>query len=376
MLVLENKVILCTISFKAKQYIEDLSNYISIIEVIMNKRLDYIDTAKGIGIILVVIYHHLLGAEFINNWISSFHMPLFFMITGYLYAFRDDYTKPVGEFIVQKLKGLMYPFVTLSFIVILWNAFFYNILFPSVTPENSTLELFLLSITTYGYHALWFVPCLFYSSVVFFLLHKYRLHHWIWVIIVTFAVIFTAVPESTIFTYYPVRFFVRILIGLMFIYFGSLFFRFLSIIKKRWQYIILIVSGLVSILSFIGYYLYPGLLPFINIGVCHIEKPFIYLFLALSSSAFIILLSQYIDNKVLGFFGKNSIVILAFHMDLTIEVAWLIEGRIPWNVNETIQSATVVVIELVMLVIMILLINRFIPFLYQYRKLPFLKNGE
>lgn len=85
----------------------------------MNKRLDYIDTAKGIGIILVVIYHHLLGAEFINNWISSFHMPLFFMITGYLYAFRDDYTKPVGKFIVQKLKGLMCPFATLSFIVII-----------------------------------------------------------------------------------------------------------------------------------------------------------------------------------------------------------------------------------------------------------------
>ena len=376
MLVLENKVILCTISFKAKQYIEDLSNYISIIEVIMNKRLDYIDTAKGIGIILVVIYHHLLGAEFINNWISSFHMPLFFMITGYLYAFRDDYTKPVGEFIVQKLKGLMYPFVTLSFIVILWNAFFYNILFPSVTPENSTLEIFWLTITTYGYHALWFVPCLFYSSVIFYVLRKYLLHHWILAIIVLFAVVFTIVPGADIFTYYPVRFFVRILIGLMFIYFGYLFFRLLSKIQKRWQLIILIGSGLVSVLSFIGYYLYPGLLPFINIGVCHIEKPIIYLFLALSGSSFIILLSQYIGNKVLGFFGKNSLIIMAFHMDLTIEVAWLIEGRIPWNVNGTIQSATVIAIELVMLVIMILLINRFVPFLYQFRKLPFLKNGE
>ena len=61
-------------------------------------------------------------------------------------------------------------------------------------------------------------------------------------------------------------------------------------------------------------------------------------------------------------------------MDLTIEVAWLIEGRIPWNVNGTIQSATVIAIELVMLVIMILLINMFVPFLYQYRKLPFLKR--
>lgn len=112
----------------------------------------------------------------------------------------------------------------------------------------------------------------------------------------------------------------------------------------------------------------------IDIGVCHIEKPIIYVFLALSSSAFIIFLSQYIGNKVLGFFGKNSIIIMAFHMDLTIEVAWLIEGRIPWNANVTIQSATVDAIELVMLVIMILLINRFVPFLYQFRKLPLLKR--
>lgn len=337
----------------------------------MNRRLGYIDTAKGIGIILVVIYHHLLGADYINNWISSFHMPLFFMITGYLYAFRDDCSKPVGVFIVQKLKGLMYPFVTLSFIVILWNAFFYNVLFPSITPENNSLEIFLLTITTYGYHALWFVPCLFYSSVVFYVLRKHRLIHCIWAVIVTFAVAFSVVPGADIFKFYPVRFFVRILIGLMFIYFGYLFFILLSKIPKRWQFIILIVSGLVSVLSFIVYYMYPGMLPHINIGVCHIEKPIIYLFLAFMASAFIILLSQYIDNKVLGFFGKNSIIILAFHMDLTIEVAWFIEGRIPWNVNGTIQSATVVVIELAILAVIILLINRFIPFLYQYNKLPF-----
>ena len=71
----------------------------------------------------------------------------------------------------------MYPYATLSFVVIIWNAFFYNVLFPSVTPENSTLEIFWLTITTYGYHALWFVPCLFYSSVVFFLLRNYSAPH-------------------------------------------------------------------------------------------------------------------------------------------------------------------------------------------------------
>lgn len=34
----------------------------------MNRRLGYIDTAKGIGIILVVIYHHLLNNY--NIWVS------------------------------------------------------------------------------------------------------------------------------------------------------------------------------------------------------------------------------------------------------------------------------------------------------------------
>lgn len=340
----------------------------------MNERLDYIDTAKGIGIFLVVVYHHLLGAEYINHWISSFHMPLFFMITGFLYGFRNDFSKPVRSFAVQKFKGLMYPFITLSCVVILWNAFFYNVLFFSVVPENNTLEIFLFTITTYGYHAFWFVPCLFYSSIIFYLLRKNYLHHWIWMMIAMFAVVFTVMSGADVFTYYPVKFFVRILIGLMFIYIGYLFFRLLSKIQKNWKMVFQMVTGLIFVGSFIGYYLFSEMFPFINIGVCHIEKPVIYLLLAFSNSAFIILLSQYISNKVLAFLGKNSIIILAFHMDLTIEIAWLIEGRIPWNINIVFQSFLVVIIELAMLVVMILLINRFIPFLYQYHKLPFLKS--
>ena len=44
----------------------------------MKERLDYIDLAKGIGILLVVIGH---GA-FNNFGINIFHMPLFFCISG------------------------------------------------------------------------------------------------------------------------------------------------------------------------------------------------------------------------------------------------------------------------------------------------------
>lgn len=47
-----------------------------------NNRLEYIDIAKGIGILLVVFGHSSLVLHIENIWIHSFHMPLFFIITG------------------------------------------------------------------------------------------------------------------------------------------------------------------------------------------------------------------------------------------------------------------------------------------------------
>ena len=52
------------------------------------KRLDYMDAVKGIGILLVVMGHNLQGIPALTSWIYSFHMPLFFIVTGYLEAHR------------------------------------------------------------------------------------------------------------------------------------------------------------------------------------------------------------------------------------------------------------------------------------------------
>ena len=43
-----------------------------------DKRISYIDMAKGIGIILVVLGHSIFPSENLTTWIYSFHMPLFF----------------------------------------------------------------------------------------------------------------------------------------------------------------------------------------------------------------------------------------------------------------------------------------------------------
>ena len=49
-----------------------------------NIRIDWIDLTKGIAIFLMVCGHTSIPLS-ISNWIWSFHMPLFFIISGILF---------------------------------------------------------------------------------------------------------------------------------------------------------------------------------------------------------------------------------------------------------------------------------------------------
>jgi fucose 4-O-acetylase-like acetyltransferase len=46
-----------------------------------DKRIEWVDTAKGIGILLVILGHTIL-LPFISVPIYAFHMPLFFLLSG------------------------------------------------------------------------------------------------------------------------------------------------------------------------------------------------------------------------------------------------------------------------------------------------------
>lgn len=91
---------------------------------IVKKRLDWVDYAKGIGIFLVVLGHMLRSlfnsdlladqglADFIDQWIYIFHMPLFFIISG---LFIERSLRKTGkEFILDKLRSIAYPYLVWS----------------------------------------------------------------------------------------------------------------------------------------------------------------------------------------------------------------------------------------------------------------------
>ena len=66
------------------------------------KRLNFLDIAKGIGIILV-LYSHSCGFPIFGNAVVAFYMPLFFFVSGYVYKAG----RTPAENIKRKLKQLL-----------------------------------------------------------------------------------------------------------------------------------------------------------------------------------------------------------------------------------------------------------------------------
>ena len=89
----------------------------------MAKRIVYIDIAKALCIILVVIGHYCPDdcPEWwmaVHDFIYSFHMPLFMFASGFVYIATKRDGEKYGEFIMKKIKRLMIPYFVVSAIVI------------------------------------------------------------------------------------------------------------------------------------------------------------------------------------------------------------------------------------------------------------------
>lgn len=127
------------------------------------ERLKTVDIAKGIGIILVV-WAHASGPG--SNWIYQFHMPLFFLISGYLFNSKTT----IKEFVVRKIKSLYLPFVIWNLVIILLRTL-RNLLTSSPTASYTIKAVIktvlLLDKDSQFFGATWFLGALFIISVLY-----------------------------------------------------------------------------------------------------------------------------------------------------------------------------------------------------------------
>ena len=77
-----------------------------------NNRLEFIDIARGIGIILMVI-GHTIDEGWKRSFIFSFHMPLFIMCSGHFFNKNEKIKTTIKKVILK----LFLPYILCSFIV-------------------------------------------------------------------------------------------------------------------------------------------------------------------------------------------------------------------------------------------------------------------
>lgn len=132
------------------------------------ERIEWIDITKGIGILCVIAGHIFMSDTFIYKAVYLFHMPLFFLISGYLYKVR-----PIKDYTIRKARSLMIPYFAVFILLYPFLAAFlfsYPINMDQVISDITSYIIGGQLITWRMEHAfgtMWFISCLFLTQIVY-----------------------------------------------------------------------------------------------------------------------------------------------------------------------------------------------------------------
>lgn len=144
-----------------------------------SNRIGYIDMVKAFAIFMVFIGHR-TDSTILEQYIYSFHLPLFFWISGFL--FNPTKYQQFKSFFSRRFRTILVPYFLFALIsFIFWftvvrslsirgQVFTVNPWFPfcgifygiGVGQWRNPLDI-----------ALWFLPCLFVADMIFWHINKY-----------------------------------------------------------------------------------------------------------------------------------------------------------------------------------------------------------
>lgn len=282
----------------------------------MNTHSKCVSILKGLGIILVVVGHTSAPVIF-KGWIYSFHMPLFFLLSGYL--FKENYINSPFQFIKRKIKGLYLPFIKWGFIFVLLHNFFFSLNFyhdyiPIKEIIIRTLHLFFFRQYEGLLGAYWFIPELFYASIfalgILVLIENLKKLLNINILNRTIVFSFICILYFCVFLISDIIFLGTIrsvtLLGVAFFLSGII----IKQIKYRFP---LWISFFGLIVTFFYLYFYPKVIDIFTTG------PEIFLLVVTSYFVFFCLfnIAERIEEtgtgKIIDIIGSNTLIILTLH---------------------------------------------------------------
>ncbi len=138
-------------------------------------RLDWVDAARGIGIICIVL-GHVLGESVLRDWLYSFHVPLFVFVAGYVYASGK---RSVASYFQSSAMSLLLPYIVFAAASVGILTLASRLGFIEETSRGifQSLGGFLYGNAKTGLMRanlpLWLIPCLFVIRTFFYPVDRY-----------------------------------------------------------------------------------------------------------------------------------------------------------------------------------------------------------
>ena len=267
----------------------------------MNNRVKYIDIAKGILIIFVLYGHvHWIfgGYKTVNdhlylttrNWMYSFHMPAFFIISGFF--MKNSADVPFRRYLLKKARTILLPYFAFE---IFYRAVF--VILGLRTIRDACISL--LKLEFYA-KADWFLLSLFIGSVLYFALRRVESK-------LPWARYAVMIALAAMLFYRPLNYYVAIFwrsgVALLFLVIGEMAYTKMDH-RFRWQ-----LLAVLTVLSLVVNKFNGG----IDIYYAKIGNPFMWLAGSICGTFLIIEISKIIQSPLLSCMGRHTLIILGSH---------------------------------------------------------------
>lgn len=267
-----------------------------------DKRLENIDVAKGIGILLMIA-GHIFDNEVFGVLVYGFHMPLFCIITGILKAQKEQ-LQSFLPFVKRRFCSLIVPYIVVEIIVL--PLFYLKYHYTFKDWRWIILESVLLYSNRGG--ATWYLLNLFLSELEFFLILKNKDRTFCAIIACILFVIGTTIISDNHIIFIILRSFVAV----GFIALGYLHAPvFLRKPFSQWFFTLPVVYAFFAIKN--------G-----RVDMCggSYQNQVIYFLCSVIGSYSIMVISNWIAShtvtvkRTLAFWGANSMIVLCTHLIL------------------------------------------------------------
>ncbi len=289
--------------------------------VLEKKRLGFFDIAKGIGILLVITAHIEYVDPGIRNYIVSFHMPLFFVVSGMLACVTNETKRDVKTVVVKKMKRIMLPYLIFSVLFPVIDIIYFYIT-GNGDPFGCLPQNVYDTAVLYGNSVLWFLPTAFFGDILFFITMKAAMkiserYSAFITVMITLAAACTACILFGHTNDHLVVAFVRFFPAAFFVSAGNLLYSLFAGIKPG--RVILAAAGAALLVILVFIHGFNGIVD-MHFGVY--GNPALYFVNALIGSMGVIFISMASDTgrsfPVIRFYGRNSLFVMITHINFYI----------------------------------------------------------